>query len=39
MRLFWDIVVNGHFLLGTDFASAYLGMKQFLYHEIHRFHS
>jgi hypothetical protein len=37
--LFWDIVVDDHFLLGTDFASAYLGMKQFLYTEIRSFHS
>lgn len=32
--LFWDIIVEGLLLSGTDFIAFYLGMKKFLYDEI-----
>jgi uncharacterized membrane protein YfhO len=32
---FKDIVLGGHLLFGSDFVAFYLGMKQFLYDEIH----
>ena len=37
--LFKDILLGGHYLLGNDFVTFYLGMKQFLYNEVHKFHS
>lgn len=33
--LFKDILVGKHFLFGSDFVAFYLGMKQFLFDEIH----
>jgi hypothetical protein len=33
--LFRDILFGGHFLFGLDFNSFYLGMRQFLYDEVH----
>ena len=37
--LFRDILLNRHFLFGSDFVAFYLGMKQFLFTEIHTHHS
>ena len=37
--VFREIMFQGHLLFGTDFFSFYLGMKQFLYDEIHLHHS
>ena len=37
--LFKDILLRGHYLLGNDFVTFYMGMKQFLYDEVHKFHS
>jgi hypothetical protein len=37
--VFREIIFQGHFLFGTDFFSFYLGMKQFLYDEIHLHHT
>jgi hypothetical protein len=37
--LFKDILLENRLLFGTDFFTAYLGMKQFLYNEIHNHHS
>jgi hypothetical protein len=37
--LFRDIVIGGHLLFGNDFNAFYLGMKQFLFNEIHENHS
>jgi hypothetical protein len=34
--LFKDIILGGHLLLGNDFVTFYMGMKQFLYDEIHK---
>ena len=33
--LFRDILLGKHFLFGSDFVGFYLGMKQFLFTEIH----
>jgi hypothetical protein len=33
--LFRDILLNRHFLFGSDFVAFYLGLKQFLFTEIH----
>jgi hypothetical protein len=33
--VFREIIFQSHLLFGTDFFSFYLGMKQFLYDEIH----
>ncbi|MFH0844987.1 MAG: hypothetical protein V1930_05880 [Pseudomonadota bacterium] len=37
--LFKEIIIGGHLLFGSDFAAFYLGLKQFLYNEIHTRHS
>ena len=37
--LFKDIILGGHFLLGNDFVTFYMGVKQFLYDEFHQYHS
>ncbi len=37
--LFRDILLNKHFLFGSDFVAFYLGMKQFLFNEVHSHHS
>lgn len=37
--LFWDIIIEGHWLSGIDFIAFYLGMKKFLYDEIWIHHS
>ena len=37
--LFRDILLNRHFLFGSDFVAFYLGLKQFLFTEIHTHHS
>ncbi|MFC1532339.1 YfhO family protein [Thermodesulfobacteriota bacterium] len=39
LYLFKHIIIGGHKLTGTDFVTFYLGMKQFLYNELHMFHS
>lgn len=39
LYLFWDIIIHGHWLFGSDFVKIHLIMKKFLYDEIHRFHS
>jgi hypothetical protein len=39
LYVFRDIILRGHLLFGTDFFSFYLGMKQFLYDEIHQHHT
>jgi len=39
LYLFKDIVVGGHRLVGLDFTGFYLGMKKFLFDEIHLYHS
>ena len=33
--VFREIILQGHLLFGSDFFAFYLGMKQFLYDEIH----
>ncbi len=33
--LFKDIIIGGHLLFGSDFVACYLGMKQFLWNQIH----
>ena len=38
LYLFRDIIVAGHDLLGDDFVLFYMGMKKFLYEEIHLHH-
>jgi uncharacterized membrane protein YfhO len=35
LYLFRDIVLSGHLLIGDDFVTFYLGMKRFLYDEVH----
>jgi hypothetical protein len=35
LYLFRDIVLSGHLLIGDDFVTFYLGMKKFLYDEVH----
>jgi hypothetical protein len=35
--LFKDIILGGHYLLGNDFVTFYMGMKQFLYDEFHKY--
>jgi len=35
LYLFRDIILGGHLLFGVDFDAFYLGMKQFLYDEVH----
>lgn len=37
--LFRDVLLGKHFLFGSDFVAFYLGMKQFLFTEIHTHHS
>jgi hypothetical protein len=37
--LFREVLIWGHRLGGTDFIAFYLGMKQFLFDEIHRHHA
>jgi len=37
--IFRDILFNGRLLFGSDFIAFYLGMKQFLYDQIHANHS
>jgi len=39
LYLFKDIVIGGHRLVGADFVGFYLGMKKFLFDEIHLYHS
>ena len=36
---FKDTVLGGHLLLGNDFVTFYMGMKQFLLDEIHKYRS
>jgi Bacterial membrane protein YfhO len=38
LYLFRDIVLSGHLLIGDDFVTFYLGMKKFLYDEVHLHH-
>ncbi len=38
LYLFRDIVLSGHLLIGDDFVTFYLGMKKFLYDEVHIHH-
>jgi uncharacterized membrane protein YfhO len=38
LYLFKDIVLSGHLLIGDDFVTFYLGMKKFLYDEVHLHH-
>ena len=37
--LFRDIIIGGHLLFGSDFVACYLGIKQFLFDQIHANHS
>jgi len=37
--IFKDIIIGGHLLFGSDFIAFYMGMKQFLYNELHANHS
>jgi hypothetical protein len=37
--VFREIILQGHLLFGSDFFAFYLGMKQFLYDEIHLHHT
>ena len=37
--LFRDILFGGHLLAGADFISFYLGLKQFLFNEVHQHHT
>jgi len=37
--LFKDTILGGHYLLGNDFVTFYMGMKQFLYDQVHKYHS
>lgn len=37
--LFRDILSGNHLLFGNDFNAFYLGMKQFLFRELHEHHS
>jgi hypothetical protein len=38
LYLFREIVLSGHLLIGDDFVTFYLGMKKFLYDEVHLHH-
>jgi len=37
--LFREIIIGGHYLIGDDFIGFYLGMKKFLFDELHIHHS
>lgn len=39
LYLFRDILFGGHLLTGADFVSFYLGLKSFLFHEVHQHHA
>ena len=39
LYLFRDIIFGGRLLTGADFVSFYLGLKQFLFNEVHQNHS
>jgi hypothetical protein len=36
---FKDILIEQHYLFGSDFVGFYLALKQFLYNEIHAYHT
>jgi len=38
LYLFREIVLSGHLLIGDDFVTFYLGIKKFLYDEVHLHH-
>lgn len=39
LYLFREIIIGGHYLIGDDFVAFYLGMKKFLFDELHIHHS
>ncbi len=39
LYLFWNIVIDGHRLIGRDFIGFYLAMKKFLFDQLQLYHT